>query len=119
MAAIGSQLANNNNSNGFGGYDSRALKNYAAMSAMYWPGFDSAAGYAAAAYSQASVLAAAATKLRQSPTVTQGLVSSSSSMSTTPPFGATGDQTGMDQTQSLGSLGCQPHSTTPNLLKKK
>uniref|UniRef100_A0A914VKQ8 BZIP domain-containing protein n=1 Tax=Plectus sambesii TaxID=2011161 RepID=A0A914VKQ8_9BILA len=47
-------------------YDPKAFKNYAAMSAMCWPGFDPASSYSTAAYTQTAAFAAAANSLTSS-----------------------------------------------------
>ncbi len=68
-AGINSHIASIGSGGFAGGYDAKVLKNYAAMSATaIWPGWDHAAGYAAAYnQAQANALAAAASTMNAAP----------------------------------------------------
>ena len=85
MAAMDAGISSNTFTGTPGGYDPKILKNYAAMSANFWPGWDTA-GYAAAAYSQAqaNALAAAASAVSTASSHLQNTHSMSSNVAVMP-----------------------------------
>lgn len=119
------------------GFDpNKALKNYAAnmaMSGLYWPtGFDSGTSmFHAAAYSQASALAAAATSMQnlndQSPSSngSMSMVSSTNGIgSSGMPYSAATAASLISSTSAMpvslsSTLSFPAHSTTPSTPKKK
>lgn len=91
-------------------YDPKAFKNYAAMSAMCWPGFDPASSYSTAAYTQTAAFAAAANSLTSVGSSGSGMKSESST-----PAAA------LSSVLSSQSFSFPAHSTTPSTppVKKK